>query len=267
MLGDKQPNGIIPKFSPRDKHHRQLFAGHDDAPYLLTTFKDSAWFVNRPEEMDKMLSPSQELILANVEPDEFLVGRTPDDEIRRLEAIQPDYYIPSDRWVYEDTMTSREQLEEIDRCLRGTREVTERIRARSDLSTRIIPIVKGWKAWHFERSRQTLDDLSLSYCAFDVTQYNSRYRIIEDVERLIEVINPSEVLLIGRLGSKTLRDCPREVVAASGLNQWFKNSKGSHSKFDRDAYSDWAVDANEDLASVQTDLGDFTQSTHKQLSD
>lgn len=259
MPVNELPRKAIPKFKPRDKHHRRLFAGHDDAPFLFTTFTNATWFVNHPAAMDAMLSPEQKLILANVEKDELLYGRRPDDELERIEMLKPACYIPSDRWVYEDTMTQREQLEEIDKCLRWTREVTERVRARGDLPTRIIPIAKGWKEWHFERCRETFADLGLSYCAFDVTQYNSRYLIVEDVTRLVSVVNPTGVLLIGRLDTDTLRNCPREVVAATGVNQWLKTCQTNGAGFDRQKYSDWVTETNEALFSVQAELGDFSQ--------
>lgn len=259
MPADELPHGAIPKFKPRDKHHRRLFAGHDDAPYLFTTFTKAAWFVNRPSAMDGMLSPEQNLILANVEKDELLLGRRPDDEIERIETLEPEFYIPSDRWVYEDTMTQLEQLEEVDKCLRWTREVTERVRGRDDLSTRIIPIAKGWETWHFERCRQTFEELGLSYCAFDVTQYKSPNLIVEDVSRLVDVIGLTGVLLIGRLDKSTLQDCPPEVVAATGVNQWLENCRASNGGFDREKYSDWVEETNEALFSFQAELGDFMQ--------
>lgn len=259
MPGNELPHGAIPKFKPRDKHHRRLLAGHDGAPFLFTTFTNSVWFVNHPAAMNTILSPQQRLILANVEDDDLLYGRRPDDEIERIDELKPAFYIPSDRWVYEDTMTKREQLEEIDRCLRWTREVTERVRARSDLPTRIIPIAKGWKEWHFERCRETFIDLGLSYCAFDVTQYPSGDMVVADVTRLVDVVNPTGVLLIGRLAKDTLCDCPREVVAATGVYQWLVNCQASGAGFSRQKYSDWAAETNKALFSVQTKLGDFTQ--------
>lgn len=211
--------------------------------------------------MGAMLGPEQKLILANVEKDELLLGRRPSDEIERIESLEPAFYIPSDRWVYEDTMTQREQLEEIDNCLRWTREVTERVREHDDLSTWIIPIAKGWETWHFERCRQTFEELGLSYCAFDVTQYKSRNLIIEDVFRLVDVIEPTGVLLIGRLDTKTLKHCPPEVVAATGVNQWFENCKARGSGFDRQKYSDWAEKTNNALFSYQAELDDFMRNS------
>jgi len=267
MPADELPHGAIPKFKPRDKYHRRLFAGHDDAPFLFTTFTNSVWFVNHPTAMEAMLSPQQKLILANVEDDNLLYGRRPDDEIKRIEALKPAFYISSDRWVYEDTMTKREQLEEIDRCLRWTREVTEQVRVRGDIPTRIIPIAKGWKEWHFERCRKTFMDLGLSYCAFDVTQYKSRDMVVADVTRLVDVVNPTGILLIGRLARDTLRECPREVVAATGVHQWLENCRASGAGFNRQNYSDWVAETNKALFSVQAELGDFAQeSTETQLT-
>lgn len=254
------PHGAIPKFSPRASKHRSLFSGHDAAPYLLTKFSDAVWLEKRPDELNALLASNQELILANVEPDEDLVGRTPDDEMERVEAIQPDYYIPSDRWVYEDTMTDAEQLAEIDRCMSGTREVYNRIVARTDLSTTVIPIAKGWKRWHFERCRRTFEDLGLSYCAFDVTQYDSITMILDDVDRLIDVIAPDGILLIGRIAPDHLRRCPPEVVAATGVDHWRKNSQLQSGDFSREKYRIWAEEANDALSDSQARFDHFADS-------
>lgn len=257
MSEERFPHGPIPKFSPRNSRHRRLFSSHDAAPYLLTTFTNAVWLEKRPGELDALLGPHQELVLANVEADKYLVGRTPDDEMERVEKLQPAYYIPSDRWVYEDTMTDAEQLEEIDRCMDGTREVFNRIEARDDLPTQVIPIAKGWKHWHFERCRLTFEDLGLSYCAFDVTQYNSINMVLEDVHRLIEVIGPDGVLLIGKLSPDHLRRCPPEVVAATGVDHWRKNSQTESGRFSRELYRFWAARAYAAINSAQTRLDHF----------
>lgn len=259
MQTGKYPFGVSPKFEPKNKRHRRLFAGHEDAPFLTTTFTNAVWFVHRPAAMDAMLSPDQKLVLLSAEKDKYIVGRTPDDEIQRLEALNPAFYVPSDRWVYEDTMTAREQLEEIDRCIDGTRAVTEQVRARGDLTTRIIPLAKGWKPWHFERFRPLSRDYGFSYWAYDVTQYRSEPMILADVNRFINVIEPSRVLLIGRLSPSTLRKCPHEVVAATGVNQWLINSRDEDGNLCRDRFGQWAKGANEHLFSVQTTLGNYQE--------
>ncbi|QIB75330.1 hypothetical protein G3I44_14155 [Halogeometricum borinquense] len=265
MSEETFPHGPIPKFSPRNRRHRKLFSGHDAVPYLLTTFTNAVWLEKRPEELDALLAPHQELILANVEDDDDLVGRTPDDEMERVEKLRPAYYIPSDRWVYENTMTDAEQLEEIDRCMSGTREVFNRIEARDDLPTQVIPIAKGWKRWHFERCRRTFEDLGLSYCAFDVTQYNSINMILDDVNRLVDVIGPSGILLIGRIAPDHLRRCPPEVVAATGVDHWRKNSQTASGGFSRERYRAWAAEAYAAIRSAQTRLEHFGNQSHVRI--
>jgi hypothetical protein len=257
MSEERFPHGPIPKFSPSHSGHRRLFSGHEAVPYLLTKFTRAGWLENNPDEFDALLAPHQELIVVNVEKDKHLVGRTPDDEMERVEKLKPAYYIPSDRWVYEGTMTDAEQLEEIDRCMDGTREVFNRIEARDDISTQVIPIAKGWKHWHFERCRRTFEDLGLSYCAFDVTQYNSINMILDDVDRLVDVIGPDGVLLIGKLSPDHLRRCPPEVVAATGVDHWRKNSQTGSGRFSRELYRSWAARAYAALSSAQTRLDHF----------
>lgn len=251
----------MPKFTPADTRHRRTFPDHSDVPYLFTTFSDTVWFENQLDSLDELLASDQELILANVEADEKLQGRTMDDEMERVRNLQPTYYVPSDRWVYEETMTAEEQMEEIDRCMRGTREVYNRINADDDLSTTVIPLAKGWERWHFERCRRTFEEIDASYCAFDVTQYRSINMILEDVDRLIDVIGPDGVLLIGRTSPNHLHRCPPEVVAATGVSHWLQNIRTSSGAFSGEKYSVWAAEANAALRSSQSRLGQFTQET------
>jgi len=253
MSTEDYPHGAIPKINPAVSKHRRLFTEHSAAPYLLTTFTNARWLENSPREYDSLMGPHQELIVANVEDDDDLVGRTPDDEMERVGALNPDFYIPSDRWVYEDTMTPAAQLKEIDRCMSGTRAVYNRIQDRDDLSTSVIPLAKGWKVWHFERCRRTIDDLGIDYCAFDVTQYESIYMILDDVRTLIDVIQPSGILLIGRIAPDHLRRCPAEVVAATGVNHWRKNCEPASGELSREAYGNWATDANNALTTVPSE--------------
>jgi hypothetical protein len=257
MTDDLLPHGAIPKISARNDRHRRLFSGHEAAPYLFVRFSNAVYFENHPREFSSLLSSHQQLILANVDPDKDLVGRTPDDEIARVEALKPSYYIPSDRWVYEDTMTVAEQLEEIDHCMSGTREVFHRVEKREDLPTTVIPIAKGWKKWHFERCRRTFEELELSYCAYDVTQYNSINMILGDVNRLIDVIHPEGILLIGKLSPRHLRRCPPEVVAATGVDHWRKNCQLPSGKLSREKYRTWAEKANAAIRLAQSRLDQF----------
>lgn len=261
MLKEDYPRGVVPKSTPGNTQHRETFPGHSDVPYLFTKFSDAVWLENQLDSLDELLAPDQELILANVEEDEKLQGRTPDDEMRRVKTLQPAYYIPSDRWVYEDTMTAEEQMEEIDRCMSGTREVYNRINADNDLSTTVIPLAKGWKRWHFERCRRTFEEINASYCAFDVTQYNSINMLLDDISRLIDVIGPDGVLLIGRTSPNHLRRCPPEVVAATGVSHWLANIRTSSGDFSREKYSAWAAEANAALRNSQSRLEQFTQAT------
>ncbi|MWG35392.1 hypothetical protein [Halomarina oriensis] len=259
------PYGAIPKIDPSNSPHRELFSNHPSAPFLLTKFSNAIWLEKRPEELQALLGPHQRLIVANVEQDEELKGRTPDDEMDLVKGLQPAYYIPSDRWVYEDTMTDAEQLAEIDRCMSGTREVYERITGHDELSTTVIPIVKGWKQWHLERCRRTLDDLGLSYCAFDVTQYNTHDMILGDVRRLIEVIAPEGILLIGRLDPRVLRKCPPEVVAATGVYNWLNKSQTESGRLSRENFRVWAAEENEVFRSSQTGLHQFEDHSHVRI--
>lgn len=265
MLERLFPYGPIPKFDPRNPQHRQLLSNHPSAPFLLATFTRAVWLEKRPDELRSLLGPHQRLILANVEQDRLLKGRTPDDEMERVRALRPAYYIPSDRWVYENTMTYAEQLAEIDRCMSGTREVYERIAAHDDLSTTVIPLAKGWERWHFERCRRTFEDLGLSYCAFDVTQYSKHDMILGDVRRLIDVVEPEGVLLIGRLDPRVLRKCPPEVVAATGVDHWRKNSDPGSGQLSRERYRAWAADESEAIRSSQTGLHHFEDQSYVRI--
>ena len=84
------------------------------------------------------------------------------------------------------------------------------------------------------------------------------FRLVEQGGEFV-VIDLTGVLLIGRLDKSTLRDCPPEVVAATGVNQWLENCRASNEGFDREKFSDWVEETNDALCSFQTELDDFMQ--------
>lgn len=262
VFGRRYPEGIVSKFEPSNSKHRGLLADHPAATYLMTTFSRSTWLANHPGKAEYFFGPHQKLVLTSTEQDEKLKGRTPEDEFERLDELRPAYYVPSDRPVYED-MSRRRQLEEIDRCMSGTERLYDLL-APSTIGTRLVPLAKGWEPWHFERCNSTFKQLGAGYCAFDVTQYPSIEMIVNDLETLIDVIDPAGILLIGRHAPSHLERLPPAIKAAAGKSNWRNYCIDDSGAFSRERYTDWERRARGALLDQAT-LGRFDSVTEKEV--
>ena len=247
--------GIVTKFEPSNSHHRRFFSLVDTPECLATTFNRSSWIANNPQGLDGVLSPHQKIVVTTTEEDKFIAKRDVDDEIKRLVKGLFDIYIPSDQPVYED-MDDRKQFRRIDRCMRDTLEVADGAESLG-LETKIVPLAKGWKRWHFELCRHTFEKLGTSCCAFDVTQYNSMNQILEDLDLLIETVRLPSILLIGRLSPRDLKRCPPEVIAAAGFTNWFYNSRLPNGSLSPTFFREWHRSAERALLSSQMRLEQF----------
>lgn len=142
-------------------------------------------------------------------------------ELEIIEAVDPDYHIPTDYSVYEDH-DDDEQIDLIERCMEGTRWMHDQL---ADTDTEIIPLIKGLEREHRELCYETFDDLDLDYCAFYGTRYfTGGYGLrvndlIEDVEDIAVEYDP-DILAIGVLSPNYVRRLPTNVVAAAGQARW-----------------------------------------------
>lgn len=251
------PCEFVPKVQPSSKSDQQLFGHDENFPFLQVKFNRSTWLVNNAQE--ELLAPYQTLILTSWEKDDYLLGRTPADEFERLEQLEDtvDIYYAHDRWTYEDDMGSREILKEIERSVAGQIKL-KRMVDDAELNIKLYPLITGWERWHYEHNRRLFEVFDTGACGFDATGYNSKPRLVEDLERLVETLGPNRIYLNGCYSANRLYDVPREVMAFSGKVDLLEEAKDPTGTYRKDLLYE-SVDKRIDaLHNVQTGLNEFT---------
>lgn len=257
MTYDPFPREFVPKVIPGASTDRKLFGYNDEVPAVQVKFHRSTWFVN--QERDDFISPQQTLLLSSMEGNERLMGRTPQDEFNRLEELDGivDVYFPGDRWIIDcDEMNRREILKEIRRSVEGQKAL-KRMVDDADLDVALYPVIVGWKPWHYENCRELFDVFETKSCAFDGTEYDSKFLLWNDLENLVNTLDPERIYLNGRVSREQLYKVPEEVVAFSGKSSILERIRlpnGDHSCALLSEEVERRVNA---LYSTQTKLSEF----------
>lgn len=176
------------------------------------------------------MHPDQDLFVTTYEDDDYILGRTPTDEVDRYEKLENDAQgvFPGDRFTYDEGMNRRELVKEIEESVERQLTVQELMNDRG-IDIPVYPCIMGWEDWHFERCRPLVDEISRSV-GFDATQYDSEYRLKEHIETMVEVLDVNRVFVNGRVSTKWLKLLPECVVACSGdwnIRQEAKDATGS----------------------------------------
>lgn len=214
MTGKPFPYGLGAKIHPSHSAHKTLYAHNPEIiPFVVCKFRRTSWFVNN--QRLGFLSTDQDLFVSTYEQDENIVGRTPTEEVDRLEKIEEavDGAFLGDRFTYGN-MDRREVVKEIDESVKRQLTAHDLIEERG-IDIPQFPTIMGWEDWHFERCRELIDTLGCSV-GFDATQYNSRYELVEHIETLNEVLGPDRIFVNGCISPRWLRMLPESVVACSG---------------------------------------------------
>lgn len=257
MQNDPFPHEFVPKVRPGDSTDEYLYGYNSEFPAVQIKFHRSIWFNSHAR--DNFISPDQTLILTSFEENEELVGREPEDELERLQELEEivDVYFPGDRWVIDcDEMDRRELLSEIERSVEGQKAIKRMVKD-ANVDVALYPIIVGWEPWHYEHCRELFEVFDTRSCAFDGTEYDSKYRLWEDLEALIETLEPKRIYLNGRISVEQLHDVPDEVVAFSGKKTILEEIElpdGSHSRKLLIKAVDKRIDA---MHNTQTVLNEF----------
>lgn len=208
------PYGFVAKIQPSHHVDQRIF-GHNvnNSEFTVCKFWRSTWFVNHPRE--EFLSPDQKLLITTFEQDERLLGRTPEDEVKRYEKLEgiANGAFPGDRFTYED-MSRREILREIEESVQR-QLATKRLMDDKNVNLPLYAIIPGWKDWHYEHCHSLISELGGSV-GFDATQYRSKYRLKSHLETLENVLNPDRIFVNGRVAPSYLHEFPRTVCGFSG---------------------------------------------------
>jgi len=199
------------------------------------------------------------LVLNSMEQNKHLFGRTPEDEFERLKALDGvvDVYFPGDRWVIDcDEMSRREILKEIERSV-NSQKALMRMVDKAGLSVSLYPIIVGWEPWHYEHCRDLFEVFGTRSCAFDGTEYDSKFQLWDDLDALVEILDPERIYLNGRVSREHLHHVPKEVVAFSGKKSILEEIElpsGGHS---RTLLNEAVNKRTEALHNTQTELDEF----------
>jgi hypothetical protein len=181
------------------------------------------------------------------------------DELEIVRAYQPDYHIPTEYSVYEDTMGAAEQEKAIRDCMEGTEWMARKLAGEH---TQVLVQAKGWEKWHFEICLQTLRKLRRQTIVFYGSGYagpgvgNQLHRLLRDTRRAINVMGAEKVLLIGRQSPRELSKFPPQVVAAAGL-RWFRELSDDAGEVTEEQYRMFDQQVRSRLGGGQAMLNQF----------
>jgi hypothetical protein len=222
------PRGAVANVERQQSHLRFVEAVEPDTVVMRITharrlMKDDLTFAEYyPDGVDVITTttvPDNKLNLLGWNREDEDLARY--SELDILRAVEPDYHVPTDYTIYEE-MSAEEQAEAVQYCVEGTRYMYEET---ADMDLTLLPLVKGRSRDQRERFYELYDELDVDYVSFYATQYYTGGRgvqqndLVADVEKVAVEYDP-ELFVMGALSPRVLREFPKNVVAASGFNQW-----------------------------------------------
>lgn len=204
--------GVVARAERHEKH--QAFFGPSNSTANLVTYsiEDAGRDVDDGLRAADRFGADTTVITTTTIHDDDLRQLSWKRELEIVRSYQPDFHIPTEYSVYE-RMSIPKQERSIRDCLEGTEWMAHQLR---DSPIQVLVQLKGWKKWHFQLSKHTLDALNADFGVFYGTYYPSITELVEDVKRAIEVTGVSKILLLGRQSPNQLKRFPPEVVAAEG---------------------------------------------------
>lgn len=261
-MQDASPiHGFVAKVDPSNSNERELFRGHERVGYIQIKYSDSHWLLDEDNHVEDLVGPDQKLILVDWEDGEKLIGREPDDIVRRCLKLEEhlDYVYLGDRWTYE-TSSPRKNRNQIKRSVGLQRELGERFK-QSDVDFEFNPMVLGWKTWHLERQRDLIEDFGNDLVGFDATGYNSKNTCSIDVNNAIDTLGLEGVYVSGRGGPTYLELFPSEVKAFSAKAELINEVRVGDEEYSRNLLSQSIERRVKAFNDPQTDLRQFNTAT------
>jgi hypothetical protein len=233
-IGDSRqfPRGPVLRVELPDRRYEAVLDGNKIVTLVMLNLSAAMKLADKHGYFSASLEDHHQLIICAAEDDEEIV-RSRYEVLSFLKALsflknlsRSVYFIPDNIWVYDqEKMEPWRQQGAIESYLERVEWYDEQIREHG-LSVDLIPLAKGWLPWHFQLHIETFNRLGIRRYAFYGVQYvggdagNAICELVTDVHTSISVLNPEEVLLIGRHSPADLRRFRPEVVAAAGLRYW-----------------------------------------------
>lgn len=259
------PYGPVLRVELPDRRYEEVLHGNKLVTFVMLNLSAAMKLVENHGDFSGFLEDHHQLIICAAEDDEEIV-RSRHEILPFLEELsRPVYFIPDHIWVYEeDKMEPWQQRAAIESYLERVEWYDTQIRVH-ELDVKLIPLAKGWLPWHFELHIETFQRLGIRQYAFYGVQYvggdagNAICELVTDVHTSISVLDPDEVLLIGRHSPDDLRRFRPEVVAAAGLRYWKDQSDLDAAGYSPTGLATWFHEARDALKSNrgQTKLMDY----------
>lgn len=218
------PRGPVLRVELPDRRYENVLSGNQMVTFVMMNLSAAMSLIKNHGDFSDFLEPHHRLIITATEDDEVII-RNRYQVLKFLGQLSRSvYFIPDHIWVYK-TNDPHQQREAIKSYLKRVEWFITEIGSRG-LDVRVIPLAKGWLPWHFELHKETFDRLDITGYAFYGTQYvggdagNAISELVKDVHTSISILDPNDVLLIGRHSPRDLTRFRPEVVAAAGLRYW-----------------------------------------------
>lgn len=208
--------------SVMDEYHHLL------PPRVLVPIHEASGWVSQGQTARDVFTANTTVITTTTIEDRRLKSLDWDREFELLKQFGPDYHIPADVSVY-DAHSPSEQNERLNYLIDGYLYIRNRIDEERDSFPAyppvLLPIVKGTTDRQYRKLSYVYAQDDISLVSFYATGYftgesNGR-ALVNDVHRVVDQLrDDQQLLLIGCLGSRLLRQMPEQVVAATGLRRW-----------------------------------------------
>lgn len=249
------PLGMIPRLEPQWSHKR-IFDIVQPTQVMIK-MPAARQLAKRGETASSYFHPDTDVITTTTTNDTQLYLTSRDHEWDILTDFQPDYHIPADHSVYDET-EPEDRAQRLAKCIAGTKWVHEQITDNPgafayDPPT-LLPLIKGVTEEEREPFYQLSQNINAPMSIFYAVQYFTAgqriYDLLDDLQAIDE--NAPEELplgLIGLLAPHRLEECPDRVVASAGQNAWFSDIAPRKDEPDEvvDEYLDTATAVHESL--------------------
>lgn len=259
--GEHPVSGVVNRVKVPNANIREVVVNDPSIDSVMLSIESARRLVDlRKETARTYFREDQTVITTTTTHDNILRELSWRDELDIIRQFSPDYHIPTEYSVY-DTMSSSEQRTAIKDCMEGTEWMAKRL---ENHTTSVLLQAKGWRPWHYELCRETMNRLQTGFLVFYAAGYEGRvYEPKEHLENLISVLDPSGVFIIGKQSPRFLSKVPPKIVAAAG-RRWRRKSRledGSHSPL---KHISWKAGVEEDLGTGQTMLSSYASTTVKE---
>ena len=194
--------------------------------------------------------------------DEYLSDLTMDQEERVVRGTKPEFHIPGDVPVYErnDRQVRKERISE---CMRRTVDMAQRLES---TDTKILPLIKGVNPEEWSLVSSVFRQLGVNYGVFYGVQYftdkGGFVRLKDHLDQITSEMPFVEIMTIGPMAPKQVRELPDSVTATSGLHQWLKRTNLRDVSYleSWQRYERLKEEVRSALESRQAELTDWTES-------